>query len=279
MLKHTISFTAVAGLVLALFAGTANAALLAYESFETEGIGGFDGTADQTWTLGAGMNKHIVGDKDLSYSGGTLTIDDGDRVFRLFSGGKDNYFNKAASFDLPSAQTGPVYFSFLGQIATNTFFQPWVGYSAAGGNQPHFGSGQVTMDGRSGDKVAGTLAPVVIPPTVNTADLGNAKPAPIFVVAKLFKSGAGNYDRMQVVVNPTSTTEPGTWDGDITLDLSVSSLDRFGIRYGNNAAGENGGWIDEIRIGTTYAAVVPEPATLALIGVGGIAVLLRRRRS
>ena len=32
-------------------------------------------------------------------------------------------------------------------------------------------------------------------------------------------------------------------------------------------------------VGFRVSAVVPEPATLALIGVGGIGVLLRRRRS
>ena len=230
------------------FAGTANAALLAYEGFEFEALGAFDGTADQTWTLGAAAET--IENKDLSYSGGGVTINYGIRVLKL--SGSAAYLGKAASFDF-SAQTGPVYFSFLGQIANNAFFQPWVGYSAAGGTQPHFGSGMVYMDGRSVDKVVGSLVPVVIPPIVDTADLGNAKPAPIFVVAKLFKSGAGNYDRLQLEINPTTITEPGTWDGDITNDLSVSSLDRFGIRYGNNAAG----WIDEIRIGTTYAEVVP----------------------
>jgi len=229
-----------------------------HESFETEAAGAFDGAADLDWTLGD-ATETIVDDKDLSYSGGDLTVDSGERALRISN--LAAYTSPVVSFNIAS-QSGPVYFSFLGQIANEAFFQPWVGYSAAGGAEPHFGSGQVYMDGRAvggGDVIKGTLLAASGPP-VNTGDLGNAEPAPIFVVAKLFKSGAGNYDRMQVLVNPTSATEPGTWDGDITNDLGVASLDLFGIRYGNNAAG----WIDEIRVGTSWADVVPVPPDLQL---------------
>jgi len=275
MRNCTILLALFAAFVPALVAGTADAALLAYESFETEALGAFDGTADQTWTLGAAAET--IENKDLSYSGGDVTINSGNRVLKLSNAAA--YLGRAVSFDLPSAQTGPVYFSFLGQVQTGAFFQPWVGYSAAGGAEPQFGSGQVYMDGRgSTDAVVGTLINISPLSTVNTPDLGNAKPAPIFVVAKLFKSGAGNYDRLQVVVNPTSTTEPGTWAGDITKDIQVSTLDRFAIRYGNSTPG---GWIDEIRISTTYAEAVgvPEPSALALglLALAGLALYRRRR--
>jgi len=265
-----LSLLAVLGL--ALFAGTAGAALLAYESFETEATGAFDGTADQTWTLGT--TTETIENKDLSYSGGDITVGSGDRALKLTDA--TAFIGKAVSFDF-SAQTGTVYFSFLTQIEA-TFFQPWVGYSAAGGAEPQFGSGQISMDGRATDSIKGTLINISPLASISTADLGDPKAAPVFVVAKLSKSGAAgaNYDQLQVVVNPTSITEPGTWAGDITKDIQVSSLDRFAVRYGNTAAG---GWIDEIRIGTTYGSVIPEPSTLALglLALVGLALYRRRR--
>ena len=36
-------------------------------------------------------------------------------------------------------------------------------------------------------------------------------------------------------------------------------------------------WVDEIRIGTTFADAVPEPMTIALLGLGGLGVIRRRR--
>jgi len=256
----TLTRLCIAFVVLTGFAVSVGAAQpLARESFETEAPGAFDGTADQAWTLGAAVET--IEEKDLSYRGGGITAGFGNRALKL--SGSAPYLNRAVGFDLPTAQTGPVYFSFLAQVEAGAFLQPWVGTSAY---PDHQGSGQVYMDGRSGGgKVAGTLCPPGYA-TLNAACPGNAVRAPVFVVARLSKSGAAgdNYDRLQVVVNPTSPTEPVKWDGDITKDIGVGSLDRFGLRYGNRAAG----WIDEIRVGTTWEDVVSrlpvwaEPAAL-----------------
>lgn len=55
--------------------------------------------------------------------------------------------------------------------------------------------------------------------------------------------------------------------------LDQSQFDRLAVQFKDQSK------IDEIRFGATYDEVtVPEPATLALVGLGGLAMLRRRRK-
>lgn len=80
---------------------------------------------------------------------------------------------------------------------------------------------------------------------------------------------AGN-DVISLFVNPSPGTEPVTPDAIKTdLNLTFSSIG-FGHRNSN--------WtVDQIRYGQSFADVVPEPASIALVLFPG-ALLLRRRR-
>ena len=86
------------------------------------------------------------------------------------------------------------------------------------------------------------------------------------------------------VTNDTLTLyTPGT---DLVLGSAIStyegivSQDSFDTLF--FSADQSVGVLDEIRVGATYADVspspVPEPSTTALIGLGGLALILRRRR-
>ena len=84
------------------------------------------------------------------------------------------------------------------------------------------------------------------------------------------------------VTNDTLTLyTPGT---DLVLGSAIStyegivSQDSFDTLF--FSADQSAGVLDEIRVGATYADVspVPEPSTTALIGLGGLALILRRRR-
>jgi hypothetical protein len=165
-----------------------------------------------------------------------------------------------ANFEAPvvdftfSAQSGTLYFSFLAEASLGGFSQPFVSGSAN-----HHSSASVGMDTRSSDKVTARLVSSDGSNAAISGDLENAVGGLTFVVGKLFKSADGNYDRLQMEFNPTTKTEPVVWDADLTGDIGVASVSRFGIRFGE-ATGTEYAWIDEIRIGTTWADVLPPPS-------------------
>ena len=65
--------------------------------------------------------------------------------------------------------------------------------------------------------------------------------------------------------------------GGVTQTGLDVAFDRFTLaRFGSDI---NASW-DEIRIGDTFADVagIPEPSSSALLGLGGLALILRRRK-
>lgn len=76
----------------------------------------------------------------------------------------------------------------------------------------------------------------------------------------------------QLWVNPTLETDPsishtGTFVGDL--------IEGFALRQSNDYTGKN--WIDNVSVGNTFNDVVPEPASLLLLGLGAAALIRRRR--
>ena len=81
-------------------------------------------------------------------------------------------------------------------------------------------------------------------------------------------------DTLETFVNPDASTDLAG-AGDVSTALfSGFSFDRVGFA---NFIGSNATTIDEIRVDTTAPTLVPEPGSLALLGLGGLAVLRRRR--
>ncbi len=98
----------------------------------------------------------------------------------------------------------------------------------------------------------------------------------------------GEFDLLLLSVNPnlTVTDYPNDWTQfSVTLSgIGAPATGRFGFRYFVTDAGDggsNGDYIGIDAVSYTAVSVVPEPASLAMTGVGlfGLALLQRRRVS
>ena len=92
-------------------------------------------------------------------------------------------------------------------------------------------------------------------------------------------------DIVEVMFNPDlSLGEPATWQHTInTIDINAygaGGTDAPSVfMYHPSSPAQGAAMVDEIRFGDTWADVVPEPATLAVLGLGGLLGLSRKRRA
>lgn len=97
------------------------------------------------------------------------------------------------------------------------------------------------------------------------------------LVLKASKSvPSGNFDTAELFIDP-GPTEPASADSVSVADTALSSFDTFRIRRGGSTDIPDVE-IDNLRIATTYEALaIPEPGSFALLGTGGLFMMLRRR--
>lgn len=262
--------TCVAGLGLLLVASTARAQLQASDSFDySAGTGGLtnqNGGTGFSTNWGAGVNDIVSpgltfskGGVDLQTAGNTAqTANNNNGNFRTLSGGV--------------LKTGTEYVSFLGRLGSGTAGGGYAGVSLFNGTGTEaLFIGQPSVKNDWGLDQSTGLHTSTVP--VDSA-------THLFVAQILFGGGAGGQDHVNLYIDPT----PGLGAPDVAAAVSAdttrsASFDRVRIQSGNGQAPVQ---FDELRVGSTFASVVPgvpEPATLGLIGFAGLAILGRRRRA
>jgi hypothetical protein len=270
----TLAPVAFLAMMLALCAPRrAEAALVAYEGFESytasTALSGDSGGTGWTanWAAIAGVNVKAA---TLSYSNGSVVVSGGS-----LSGGVDDATNatSAASRSV-TAQTGTLYMSLLmampAGLSTDDFVHFMFNDDTVNTNSGGFGKISTTtikLGARIGTGNGGTT-------TDSTVDLTGTDT--FFLVGKISKVASATYNRLDLYINPSSLTEPVTADAVRSADSTISTISFFSLRTANLDAADRVQF-DELRLGTTFADVVPEPATGVLMMLG--AMLLGSRRA
>ncbi len=96
---------------------------------------------------------------------------------------------------------------------------------------------------------------------------------PNLIVFRYEFNGASN-DTFSVWLNPTSASDPANITTNTQADFALQSVELRNTQAANLI-------FDEVRFGTAFADVVPvpEPSSYALVGLGALGLVLRRRRA
>lgn len=228
----------------------AHGALIASEGFDYP-----DGTL-------AGNNGG-TGDWGGAWAGGS-TVSDG----RNLSG---TAANRPIDTTFVGSPTVPLYFSALfTKTGTDTTWATWLqlsNNSTARDNDVRIGIADGGFSARIEDAASNTET---------NGDFGTyTNGTTVMVVGKVDFNVSGNNDQLTVWVDPTgfeTSSNTNTIGGqDIGWVTPTFALTETLALSGGD------GFIDDIRIGSTWASVIPEPST-ALLGGLGMLCLLRRRR-
>jgi len=244
---------------------------IAYEGFESYAAGPLNGAgmAGDGW-LGSWYTATSlvqVVSESMSYNGGAVFVNGGTHAVHYTTINISPLIQR----DTIPIGYGPAYFSVLvkGQGMQNdvhSFVLRDMNYTGGPDGIPH----SLGMDFARG---AGDSGPGYIDAEVYSAsnrergltDVATTNGVTYFVVVRLNRSANTQYETADVIVNPTSGTEPTTgWASVTYTECEALTLSAFAVRA---AVMDFGDWItfDEIRIGTTYESVVPSRSLGTLI--------------
>jgi hypothetical protein len=244
----------------------AEAALVAYEDFESYAAGtalsGDSGGTGWTanWAAVSGVNAKAA---TLSYSNGSVVVAGGS-----LSGGVDDATNNTSAASRSfAAQTGTVYMSLLMAMPvgldSDDFIHFMFNNDTVNTNSGGFGKINQT-DTRLGARIGTGNGGGTTNSTVSFTGTDT-----FFLVGKISKVASTNYNRLDFYINPSSQTEPGTANAVSSADSGISTISFFSMRTVSLEALDRVQF-DELRFGTTFADVVPEPTTGVLMMLGAM---------
>lgn len=166
--------------------------------------------------------------------------------------------------------TGTTYISFLlrpdaATSAANAEFG-LIGTGGSGNNSLFVGK---AASGNTSNYLLDTLS---TGGTQNTSATAFANGTAVLMVLRADFVGGGGGDTFKLYINPSNVAEPGSADATKSgWDVGTVSSIQF--------TGNLGFSFDELKIGSSYADVVPEPGTYAAgIAVAGVVGMTWRRR-
>ena len=289
---------------LAAMVSAAGGAIIGADSFEYA-TGNLDGKGAGGGGWGGAWSASVPGDTGeitvvdggLSYNAGGVTISGGSKSVKMID---SSGLHQKMTRSLDAVETGSdYYFRFLINLDAGT-----IGATDAA---------VVTLDAyytgnlqRSDDAMAGFYGSAAgqITADVHQGSGGDQVwwPTPItgdttyLIMGRYWKDPLGahfdgtvynkynKFNRLDLWVNPDTTDGIGTQDltSAFTPVTTHPKADVFdGVRlwaWSTLDLGEEV-LVDEYVLGTTWGEVIPEPATLVLLGLGGMGLLIRRRRS
>ena len=289
--KRPIGVAAVAAIGIGLLAAAPAQAAFVAEYFndlgssdvELDGIGsgfGWDGnwTADPNNPNAPDEGEGYRAGDQLGYTAAGYSnlgneSDSSDGLVSYDSGGGADVSMRS----LDSPLSGTIWVSFLANPATQDDAEVWVYFNAFTGDR----SNRVGV-------VSNTDASVGVDGTNTKNDETVVAGETSLMLAKIVLNGAGNNDEVSLWANPDlSGGEGGLPSADVFVDgqdmgFSQIYLISIGLRRG----GGGGSQLDALRIsddptagfGFVTTGVIPEPATLALLGLGGAVMLSGRKR-
>lgn len=152
--------------------------------------------------------------------------------------------------------------------AGDEVFETFIAFGSGNGTRRihhrAIGDTTYTRTGSSAGSPAGTQVYTNLPGTWNSTN-ATAKPSNLHGLTLTLENGQITY-----------SVDAGTAGG--TLSFALSNTDNLAslefTSFQNGATGNAGYWLDNISVNGT---LVPEPGSLALLGLGGLAMIRRRR--